>query len=49
MYYLYSENKGADQLCSYRAADLCKKKGFLMTRLIIIKFNYNTQISLVQR
>ena len=23
MYYLYSENKGADLLCSYREADLC--------------------------
>ena len=35
MYYLCSENKGADQLRSYRAADLrlcfriCKKAGFL--------------------
>ena len=35
-----SENKGADQLRGYRTADLChcvricKKAGFLMTRLI---------------
>ena len=34
------ENKGADQLRGYRGADLrlcfriCKKNGFLMTRLI---------------
>ena len=38
-YYPCSENKGADQLRGYREADLrlcfriCKKKGFLMTRL----------------
>ena len=42
MYYLYSKNKGADQLRSYREADLrlcfriCKKADFLMTRLILI-------------
>ena len=35
LYYLCSENKNADQLCGYRAADLrlcfriCKKQGFL--------------------
>ena len=23
LYYLYRENKGADQLCCYRTADLC--------------------------
>ena len=22
-YYLFNENKGADQMCGYRAADLC--------------------------
>ena len=39
LYYPYSENKGADQLRGYREADLrlcfriCKKSGFLMTRL----------------
>ena len=39
LYYPCSENKGADQLCGYREADLrlcfciCKKAGFLMTRL----------------
>ena len=39
MYYLCSENKGADQLCVYREADLrlcfriCKKNVFLTTRL----------------
>ena len=44
LYYPYSENKGADQLCSYCAADLrlcfriCKKPGFLTTRLIYLKF-----------
>ena len=38
--YLCGENKGADQLCGNREADLrlcfriCKKSGFLMTRLI---------------
>ena len=38
--YPCSENKGADQLCGYREADLrlyfriCTKAGFLMTRLI---------------
>ena len=37
--YQCRENKGADQLCGYREADLrhcfsiCKKNGFLMTRL----------------
>ena len=36
---LCSENKAADQLCSYRAADLrlflhMQKAGFLMTRLM---------------
>ena len=41
MYYPCSENKGADQLCGYRTADLrlcfriCKKPVFLMTRLIL--------------
>ena len=40
MYYLCSENKGADRLWSYRTADLglcfhiMQKYGFLMTRLI---------------
>ena len=40
LYYLCSENKGADQLRGYREADLrlcfriCKMLGFLMTRLI---------------
>ena len=39
MYYLCSQNKGADQLCGYHTADLrlcfhiCKT-GFLMKRLI---------------
>ena len=39
LYYLCSENKDADQLHSYRAADLrlcfhiCKKSGFLITQL----------------
>ena len=39
LYYPYSKNKGADQLPSYREADLrlclriCKKPVFLMTRL----------------
>ena len=41
LYYLCSENKGADQLRGYREADLrlcfciCKKNGFLMTRLTL--------------
>ena len=40
MYYPCNENKGADQLRGYREADLrlcfriCKKNGFLTTRLI---------------
>ena len=40
MYYLCSENKGADQLRGYREDDLrlcfriCKKSGFLTSRLI---------------
>ena len=40
MYYPYSDNKGADQLCGYREADLrlcfriCKKAGFLTMRII---------------
>ena len=39
LYYLCSENKGADQLCDYRTADLLlftqlQKAGFLITRLI---------------
>ena len=39
MYYLFSKNKGADQLCGYRAADmhllflLIQKAGFLMAWL----------------
>ena len=39
LYYLCSENKGADELRGYREADLrlcfriCKNVGFLMTRL----------------
>ena len=39
LYYLCSENKGADQLCGYCAANLhlcfriCKNTGFLMTQL----------------
>ena len=39
MYYLCSENKGADQLRGHREADLClwfshmQNVGFLMTRL----------------
>ena len=39
LYFLCSENKDADQLCSYNTADLhlcfriCKKAGFLMMRL----------------
>ena len=42
LYYPYSENKGADQLRGYHEADLrlcfriCKKSGFLMTRLILL-------------
>ena len=54
MYYPCSENKGADQLCGYmyHEADLrlcfriCKKSGFLMTRLNLfchslgIQYNY---------
>ena len=32
LYYLCSENKGTDQLCCYREADL--RLGFLMTRLM---------------
>ena len=42
LYYPYSENKGADQLCSYCPADLrlclfshMQKAGFLITRLIL--------------
>ena len=41
LYYPYRENKGADQLRGYREADLrfcfriCKKPGFLATRLIL--------------
>ena len=43
MYYLCSENKGADQLHSYCAAALClclhimQIAGFLMKRLIYVK------------
>ena len=39
LYHLCSENKGADQLCSYCIADLClcflymQKSGFVMMRL----------------
>ena len=33
MYYLYSENKGADQLCSYREADL--RLCFRLCRLLV--------------
>ena len=46
LYYLYSENKGADQLRSYCAADLrlcfgiCKKNVFLITRLIYYLIAY---------
>ena len=42
MYFPSSENRGADQLCGYREADLrlcfriSKKAGFLTTRLIIL-------------
>ena len=41
LYYLRSENKGADQLRGYREADLrlfshMQKAGFLMTRLNFI-------------
>ena len=49
LYYLCSENKGADQLRGYREADLrlcfriCIKSGFLLTRL-----KYNWLISNVQ-
>ena len=38
LYYLCSENEGADQLCGYRRADLrlcfckCKKAGFLIKK-----------------
>ena len=45
LYYLCSENKGADQLRGYRKADLrlcfriCKKACFLMTQLIKKKGN----------
>ena len=41
LYYLYRENKGADQLCGNHAADLrlcfciCNKAGFFMTQLIL--------------
>ena len=41
LYYPCIENKGADQLHGYREADqrlcfrICKKSGFLMTRLIL--------------
>ena len=39
--YLFSENKGADQLSGYLTAELCLcfrtcKTGFLMTRLICV-------------
>ena len=50
LYYLFSENKGADQLRGYREADLClcfrickKKAGFLMTRLIFFYLCSNLQ------
>ena len=41
LYYLCSENEGADQLGGYHAANLwlcfriCEKAGFLMTQLIL--------------
>ena len=44
LYYPCSENKGADQLRGYREADLrlcfriCKKNGFLITRLKCSKY-----------
>ena len=47
LYYLCSENKGADQLCVYRTADLLllfshmQKTGFLMTQLILSWFENN--------
>ena len=42
LYYPFSENKGADQLCGHREADLrlcfciilCQKASFLTTRLV---------------
>ena len=43
LYYLCSENKGADQLCGNRTADLplcfsyMQKAGFLMTQLSFSK------------
>ena len=47
LYYLRSEDKGANQLCGYRLADLhlcfpiCQKAGFLMTLII-----YNVNVSI---
>ena len=55
MYYLYSKNKGADQLRGYRGSDLClcfricKMLGFLMTLLIwfFLRSGYNIAIDLI--
>ena len=50
LYYPCSENKGADQLCGYRTADLrlcfshMQKAGFLITRLIYDTSKFYIQI-----
>ena len=55
MHYLCSENKGADQLCGYRTADLrlCfshmqKKNGFLMTRILMRKIIGHIMVSAIK-
>ena len=54
LYYLCSENKGADQLCGYREADLrlcfsiCKKPVFSWRDSNIVKcFSYQFVLSLL--
>ena len=56
LYYICSDNKGADQLRGYRAADLrlCfrlyAKKGFIMTQLIsrnLLRSNVHDEFSII--
>ena len=41
LYYLCSENKGTDQLCGYRRADLCLCLRLCKNRFHICKNNYS--------
>ena len=45
LYYLCSENKGADQLCGYRAADRSAPL-FLYHKQKLLRFDYPKQICL---